>query len=72
VERWEDEKGIETVLPQKIHEYRIQREMKKTDTQFQTLTKQRETIPRNPTKLTRTPWKKKSCKKSLRISWRCY
>jgi hypothetical protein len=32
----------------------IQREMKKTDTQFQTSTKQRYTMPRNPTKPTKT------------------
>jgi hypothetical protein len=30
-------------------------EMKRMDTQFQTPTKQRETIPRNPTKPTRIP-----------------
>jgi hypothetical protein len=72
VEWWEDEKGIETILPPKINKYRIQRQMKKMDTQFQTPTKQRQTIPRNPTKPTRTPRKKKSCKKSLRTSWRCY
>jgi hypothetical protein len=41
VERWEDEKGIETILPAKIIQYRIQKEMKKMDTQFQTPTKQR-------------------------------
>jgi hypothetical protein len=28
--------------------------------------------PRNPMKPTRTSLKKKSFKKSLRISWRCY
>jgi hypothetical protein len=32
--------------------------MKKTDTQIQTPTKQRKTIPRNPTKPTRTPEKR--------------
>jgi hypothetical protein len=32
VEGWEDEKGMETILPPKINLYRIQREMKKTDT----------------------------------------
>jgi hypothetical protein len=36
VEIWEDEKGMETILPPKINWYRIQREMKKTDTQIQT------------------------------------
>jgi hypothetical protein len=41
VEQWEDEKGMETILPPKIIQYRIQRGMKKTDTQFQTPTKQR-------------------------------
>jgi hypothetical protein len=30
------------------------------------------TIPKNSTKPKRTPRKKKSCKKSLRISRRCY
>jgi hypothetical protein len=39
VERWYDEKGMETILPPKIIQYRIQ--MKKTDTQFHTPTKQR-------------------------------
>jgi hypothetical protein len=34
-------KGMETILPPKVIEYRIQREMKKTDTHFQTTTKQR-------------------------------
>jgi hypothetical protein len=42
------------------------------DTQFQTPTKQRLNIPRNPTKPTRTSQRKKFSKKSLRISWRCY
>jgi hypothetical protein len=41
VEIREDEKGMETILPTKINSYRIQREMKKTDTQMQTPTKQR-------------------------------
>jgi hypothetical protein len=41
VERWEDERGMENILPPKITYYRIQREMKKMDTQFQTQTKQR-------------------------------
>jgi hypothetical protein len=36
------------------NKYRIQREMKKMDTQFQTPTKQRSTMPTNPMKLTRT------------------
>jgi hypothetical protein len=35
------QKGMETILPLKIIYYRIQRKMKKTDTQFQTPTKQR-------------------------------
>jgi hypothetical protein len=35
------QKGMETILSQKINYYRIQREMKKTDTQIQTPTKQR-------------------------------
>jgi hypothetical protein len=29
VEQWEDEKGMETILPLKINQYRIQREMEK-------------------------------------------
>jgi hypothetical protein len=41
VESWEDKKGMETILPAKINQYRIQREMKKTDTQFQSPIKQR-------------------------------
>jgi hypothetical protein len=36
-----DKKGMETILPSKINLYRIQSEMKKTDTQFQNPTKQR-------------------------------
>jgi hypothetical protein len=40
VERWEEEKGMETTLFKKIIEYRIQWEMKKMDTQFLTPTKQ--------------------------------
>jgi hypothetical protein len=39
---------METTLPPKINLYRIQREIKKMDTQFQTPIKQRQTIPRNP------------------------
>jgi hypothetical protein len=35
------QKRMETILPPKINEYRIQREMEKMDTQFQTSTKQR-------------------------------
>jgi hypothetical protein len=46
---------METILSPKINYYKIQREMKKMDTQFQTQTEQRYTIPRNPTKHTRTP-----------------
>jgi hypothetical protein len=34
VERWEDEKGMETILFSKIVYYRIQKEMKKTDNQY--------------------------------------
>jgi hypothetical protein len=34
-------KGMENILPPKINSYRIQREMKKTDTQFQIPTKKR-------------------------------
>jgi hypothetical protein len=41
VGQWEDEKGMETTLPEKIIKYRIEREMKKNDTLFQTPTKQR-------------------------------
>jgi hypothetical protein len=41
VQQWEDEKGMEIILPPKINKYKIQREMKKTDTQLQTPTKQR-------------------------------
>jgi hypothetical protein len=41
VELWEDEKGMETILSPKIKQYRIQREMKKMDTQIQTPTKQK-------------------------------
>jgi hypothetical protein len=40
----------------------FQREMKKTDTQFWTPTKQRKTMPMNPTMPTRTPSKEKFCK----------
>jgi hypothetical protein len=39
VELWEDEKRMETILPPKINYYRIQRKMKKMDTQIQTPTK---------------------------------
>jgi hypothetical protein len=39
--------------PPKINKHRIQREMKKTDSQNQSPTKQRKTIPRNPMKHTR-------------------
>jgi hypothetical protein len=39
VELWEDEKGMEAILPPKINEYKIQREMKKMD--IQTPIKQR-------------------------------
>jgi hypothetical protein len=42
-------------FPPKINQYRIQREMKKTDTWLQTSTKKRQTMPRNPIKPTRTP-----------------
>jgi hypothetical protein len=41
VEQWEDKEGIEIILPPKIIQYRIEREMKEMDTQFQTSTKQR-------------------------------
>jgi hypothetical protein len=41
VEIWEEEKGVENILPPNINKYRIQRELKKTDTQIQTPTKQR-------------------------------
>jgi hypothetical protein len=34
-------RDMETILPPKINYYKIQREMKKTDTQIQTPTKQR-------------------------------
>jgi hypothetical protein len=40
VERWEEVEGMETTLPPKIIQYRIQREMKKTDTQFHMSIKQ--------------------------------
>jgi hypothetical protein len=43
---------METIL---LIQYRIQREMKKMDTQSQTPKKQRQTIPRNPTKSTKIP-----------------
>jgi hypothetical protein len=43
VEGWENEKGMENILPQEINYYKIQKEMKKMDTQIQ-----------NPTKPTRT------------------
>jgi hypothetical protein len=33
VEIWEEEKGRDTILTPKIKQYRIQREMKKMDTQ---------------------------------------
>jgi hypothetical protein len=36
-----DEKRMETILPPKISWYKIQREIKKTDTQIQIPTKQR-------------------------------
>jgi hypothetical protein len=41
-------------FPSIINYYRNQREMKKMDTQIQTTTKQRETIPMKPTKPTTT------------------
>jgi hypothetical protein len=41
VEQWEDEKGMETILPPKTYQYRIQREIKKIDTHIQTPTKQK-------------------------------
>jgi hypothetical protein len=41
--------------PPKNKLVQIQREIKKMDTQFQTPTKQRQTIPRNQMKPTRTP-----------------
>jgi hypothetical protein len=41
VEKWEDKKRMETILTPKINKYRIQREMKKMGTQFQTPAKQR-------------------------------
>jgi hypothetical protein len=34
VELWEGKKGMETILSPKINQYRIQREMKKIDTQI--------------------------------------
>jgi hypothetical protein len=40
VEQWEEEEGMETTLLKNIIQYRIQREMKKMDTQFLTPTKQ--------------------------------
>jgi hypothetical protein len=46
------QKGKETIFPPKLNLYRIQREMKKTDTQIQTPTKQRQTMPKNPRKPT--------------------
>jgi hypothetical protein len=39
VEQREEEKGMETILPPKIMLYRIQRQMKKMDTQSGTPTK---------------------------------
>jgi hypothetical protein len=51
VEQWEDEKGMENILPLKINLYMIP---KKMDTQFQNPTKQRETMSRNPIESTRT------------------
>jgi hypothetical protein len=44
--------------PPQIIYYRIQREMKKMDTQFRIPTKQRKTMPRNPTLPARTPSKR--------------
>jgi hypothetical protein len=41
VEIWEEEKRKETITPQKIKYCRVFSEMKKTDTQTQTPTKQR-------------------------------
>jgi hypothetical protein len=41
VEVWGDKKGMETILPQKTNQYRIQSKMKKMDIQIQTPTKQR-------------------------------
>jgi hypothetical protein len=54
VKIWEDEKGMETTLPLKINLYRIQREVKKTNTHIQTPTEQKQTMPKNPRKPTRT------------------
>jgi hypothetical protein len=62
VEQWEEEKWIETILPQKINECRILGEMKKMDTLFWTPTIQRKVTPRNPIMSTRTISKRKSCK----------
>jgi hypothetical protein len=62
VECWEEEKGMKTILSPRIIYYRIQREMKKIDTQFRTPTRQREMRPSNPTMSTKTSSKKKSCK----------
>jgi hypothetical protein len=45
---------METIFPPTINLYRNQRKMNKTDIQIQTPTQQKETIPRNPTKPTRT------------------
>jgi hypothetical protein len=45
---------METISPPITNKYKSQKEMKKTDTQIQTPRKQRETIPRNPMKPTRT------------------
>jgi hypothetical protein len=41
VEGWEEEKGMETIVLKKKIQFRIQREIKKMDTQFLTSTKQR-------------------------------
>jgi hypothetical protein len=41
VEQWKDEKEMETIIHQKINLCRIQREMNKTDTQFQAPPKKR-------------------------------
>jgi hypothetical protein len=40
VELWEEEEGMETTLLNKIIQFKIQREMKKMDTQLLTPTKQ--------------------------------
>jgi hypothetical protein len=41
MEQWEDEEeGMEPTLLKRIIQYKIQREIKKTDTQFLTATKQ--------------------------------